>query len=183
MHPSGDVGTTLDAAVASVAILIDEPERFRQRAAAVAAELGTATIPELATRFHSPSSPEPTGFGVRERGMGGWLSAWQFAIFELLFHFGAAAVPLLRSVAFGEYDWIQGNAVEILIRLAAAGIDRQQTVSDLRRQLPVFRHEAILYAVGPVLTHAARDPAVTGVVSELDDLPEWRDAVRELQEE
>jgi hypothetical protein len=177
------MGITLDAAVASVAILIDEPERFSRRAAAVAAELGTATIPELATRFHVPSSPEPTGFGFRERGIGGWLSAWQFAIFELLFHFGTAAVPLLRSVAFGEYDWTQGNAVEILIRLAAAGIDRQQTVTDLRRLLPLFRHEAMLYAVGPVLRHAARDPAVKGVVSELEDLPEWRDAMRELQAE
>jgi hypothetical protein len=174
---------TLDVAVASVAILIDEPERFRQRAAAVAAELGTAAIPELATRLHSPSSPEPTEFGFRERGIGGWLSAWQFAIFELLFHFGTAALPLLRSVAFGAYDWTQGNAVEILVRLAAEGIDRPHIVSDLRRELPLFRHEAVLYAVGPLLEHAARDPAVTGVVRELEDLPEWRDAVRELQQE
>jgi hypothetical protein len=39
-----------------------------------------------------------------------------------------------------------------------------------------------LYSVGPLLHQAARDPAVAAVVRELDDLPEWQEAVEELRE-
>jgi hypothetical protein len=114
--------------------------------------------------------------------LGGWLSAWQFAIFELFYQFGAPALPVLRRVGFGEYDWTQGNAVEVLVRLAAVGVDRERTVADLRREFPGFRYEAQLYSVGPVLHHAARDPAIAGVVRELEDLPDWQEAARELRE-
>jgi hypothetical protein len=176
------VATTLDTAVTSVAVLIDDAEQFRARAAAVAKELGPPAIAELATRFHSPPEPEPPGFGYEQRGLVGWMSAWQFAIFELFLQFGAAALPVLRRVAFGEYDWTQGNAVEVLVRLAAAGVDRERTVADLRREFPGFRYEAHLYSVGPLLHHAARDPAVAGVIRELEDLPEWQEAARELRE-
>jgi hypothetical protein len=175
------VATALDTAVSSVAVLIDDADLFRARAAAVARELGPSTVEELATRFHSPPRPEPPGFGYEQRGLGGWLSIWQFAIFELFFQFGAAALPVLRRVAFGEYDWTQGNAVEVLVRLAAAGVERERTVADLRREFPTFRYEATLYSVGPLLHHAARDPAVAAVVRELEDMPEWREAAEELR--
>jgi hypothetical protein len=85
-------------------------------------------------------------------------------------------------VAFGEYDWTQGNAVEVLVRLAATGVEREQTVTDLRREFPGLRYEAQLYSVGPLLHHAARDPAVSAVVRELENLPEWQEAVQELGE-
>lgn len=126
----------LDIAVTSVAILIDDAEQFRARAAAESRKLGSDDVEELATRFHAPPQPAPAGFGYEQRGLGGWLSAWQFAIFELYFQFGAAALPVLRRVAFGEYDWTQGNAIEVLVRLAAAGVERERTVADMRREFP-----------------------------------------------
>ena len=175
------MATALDTAVSSVAVLIDDADLFRARAAAVARELEPSAIEELATRFHSPPRPEPPGFEYEQRGLGGWLSAWQFAIFELFFQCRAAALPVLRRVAFGEYDWTQGNAVEVLVRLAAAGVECERTVADLRRELPNFRYEATLYSVGPLLHHAARDPAVAAVVRELEDMPEWREAAEELR--
>jgi hypothetical protein len=175
------MANALDEAVASVAVLIDDVQEFRARAAAVARQLGPAAIPELSIRLHSPPYPEPSGFGSEQRGLGGWLSAWQFAIFELFFEFGTAALPMLRQVAFGEYDWTQGNAVEILVRLAAKGIDREQVIAELRREFPRFRVEAQLYSVGPILHHAARDAAVAAVVRQLEDIPEWRAAADELR--
>ena len=66
---------TLDEAVTSVAILVDDLQEFRARAAAVALQQGPATIDELCTRFHSPPRAEPPGFGPEQRGLGGWLSA------------------------------------------------------------------------------------------------------------
>ena len=174
------MASTLDEAVTSVAILVDEVHEFRARAAAVALWLGPATIDELCTRFHSPPRGEPPGFGPEQRGLGGWLSAWQFAIFELFFEFGSAALPMLRQVAFGEYDWTQGNAIEVLVRLAARGIEREQIIAELRQEFPRFRIEAQLYSVGPLLDHAARDSEVAAVVRELNDISEWRAAVEEL---
>jgi hypothetical protein len=100
----------------------------------------------------------------------------------LFFHFGAAALPILRRVAFGDYDWTQGNAIEVLVRLAAVGVDREQIVAELRREFPRIRYEAQLYSVGPLLYHVDRDPAVAAVVRELEDLPEWQQAVQELRE-
>jgi hypothetical protein len=171
----------LDEAVTSVAVQIDDPEQFRARAAIVAQQLGPSAIAELSTRFHTPPQPEPPGFGYEQRGLGGWLSTWQFAVFELFFQFGADALPVLRQVAFGEYDWIQGNAIEVLVRLAATGVDREQIVTDLRRSFPGLREEAQLYSVGPLLYHAARDPAVAAVVRELEDIPQWRSAAEMLR--
>jgi hypothetical protein len=171
-----------DEAVGSVALQIDDLQKFRAQAAIVARQLGSAAVPALSTRFHSPPRPEPPGFDGGQRGLGGWLSAWQFAIFELFFEFGTAALPVLRQVAFGEYDWIQGNAVEVLVRLAAKGIEREQIIGELRREFPRFREEAQLYAVGPLLHHAAQDPAVAAVVRQLEDMPAWRAAAEELRE-
>jgi hypothetical protein len=174
------MASAIDEAVASVAVLIDDVQEFRARAAAVAAQLGPTAIEELCTRFHSPPRAEPPGFGPEQRGLGGWLSAWQFAIFELFFEFGRAALPVLRQVAFGEYDWTQGNAVEVLVRLAARGIEREQIIAELRREFPRLRVEAQLYSVGPLLEHAARDLAVANLVRQLEDISEWRAAVEEL---
>jgi hypothetical protein len=42
----------LDTAVTSVAVLIDDADKFSARAAAVAHELGPDAIAEFATRFH-----------------------------------------------------------------------------------------------------------------------------------
>jgi len=174
------MASAIDKAVASVAMLIDDAQAFRARAAAVALQLGPTAIDELRTRFHSPPRAEPPGFGPEQRGLGGWLSAWQFAIFELFFEFGSAALPVLRQVAFGEYDWTQGNAVEVLVRLAAKGIEREQIIAELRREFPRLRVEAQLYSVGPLLENAARDPAVATVVRLLEDISEWRAAIEEL---
>ena len=173
--------SALEEAVASVAVRIDDVQEFRAQAAAVAQALGPAVIGELCTRFHSPPPTEPPGFGPEQRGLGGWLSAWQFAIFELFFEFGSAALPMLRQVAFGEYDWTQGNAIEVLVRLAARGIEREQIIAELRQEFPRLRVEAQLYSVGPLLDYAARDSAVAAVVRELNDIPEWRAAVEELR--
>src|SRR4030095_2993205 len=109
------------------------PKKSSPPPPAVAQELGPAAIAELATRFHSPPRAEPPGFGIEQRGFSGWLSAWQFAIFELFFHFGAAALPVLRCVAFGQYDWTQGNAIDVLVRLAAVGVEGGPILAELRQ--------------------------------------------------
>jgi len=98
----------------------------------------------------------------------------------------AAAYPrgnlqsLSSSSSLEVRPWTQGNAVEVLVRLAARGIEREQIIVELRREFPRLRVEAQLYSVGPLLDHAARDSAVAALMRELNDISEWRAAVEEL---
>jgi hypothetical protein len=88
---------------------------------------------------------------------------------------------VLRRVAFGEYDWTQGNAIEILCRLAALGIDRQRTLDDLKSEMPTMRDTALLYAAGPLLHQAMGNPQLAAVVEELQQVAEFKDSVDELR--
>lgn len=146
------VGGELDRAIESVAVLIEEDLTFGARAKAVARKFGPRIIPELQQRFHRPTV-SPPGFTVEERGLSAWLSYWQFAIFEIIFQFREQALPMLRQVAFGEYDWTQANAIELLCRLAAEGIDRDRTLADLKRAMPGMRDTALLYVARPLVRH------------------------------
>ena len=123
----------LNTAIRSVAILVDSQVAFGSRAADVAGQLGPSAIEMLVSRLHTPSCPTPETFESGVRGLGAWLTAWQFAVFEILFHFRSSAVEVLRRIAWGEYDWTQGNALEILVRLAAEGIGRDVMTADFHQ--------------------------------------------------
>ena len=163
-----------------VARAIHEPEVFNKRARTAADQLGPQTIDTLAALFHSEHSP-PDELADQFPGLGQWIAARQFAIFEMFYHFGEAALPVLRKVAFGEYDWTQGNAIEILCRLAADGIDREAIIADIRREFPKLRYEAQLYAVGPLLEQAEVNPTLAMMLEQLEDLQAYRDTVEELR--
>ena len=162
-----------------VARAIHEPEVFKKRAKTAADQLGPETIDTLAELLHSEHRP-PDELADQFSGLGQWIAARQFAIFEMYYHFGEAALPVLRKVAFGEYDWTQGNAIEILCRLAAKGIDREEIIADIRRAFPKLRYEAQLYAVGPLLEQAEVNPTLAMVLQQFEDLQEYRDTVAEL---
>ena len=145
----------------------------------MAQKLGPECISTLPQFFHDPPK-KPDNLKEDFNGLGDWISACQFAAFEILYNLGEAALPLLRKVCFGEYDWTQGNAIEILCRLAAEGVDRERTISDLRRELPVMQYEAHLYAARPLLEQAATNPAIAEVLRSLD-VAEFKEAIEELR--
>jgi len=171
-------------AIAAVAVRIDDDRQFRAAAAEAASNLGRGPdlIESLTRRFHSPTEP-PEGFRLEQRGLGGWLSAWQFAIFEIFYNLGADALPILRKVAYGEYDWTQGNAIEVLCRLAANGVNRGEIIDELKREFPSLRCEAQLYALRPLLRQIDTNPNLKSVLDELSELDEFREAVAELTDE
>ncbi|MBN3777338.1 hypothetical protein G3O06_07170 [Burkholderia sp. Ac-20345] len=168
-------------AIHSVAILVDDRVAFGSQAADVAARLGPRAIDMLVSRLHSPSHPAPEAFDPSVRGLGGWLAAWQFAIFEILVHFDDSALDSIREIAWGEYDWTQGNALEILVRLAAKGIGREQTIADFHRNFEHVAEEAKRYAVAPLLHRAKFEPEVAAIVSKLQSIPDWREVVYRLE--
>lgn len=172
----------LSQTVAQVATKIVAPPTFRTAAAEAAGNLDPSAIATLSKRFHSPPDA-PDGFGPKEVGLGGWLSYWQLAIFEIYYNFGADAIPALRPIAYGEYDWTQGNAIEILCRLAADGVQTREIVDELKREFPKLRYEAQLYAVRPMLAQAENNPQLAKIIDELSALEEFQETVAELTEE
>ena len=164
-----------------VAASIHESDEFRSRASAAANELGADAIETLSTLFHNEHSP-PAELADKFPGPGAWIAARQFAIFEMFYHFREAALPVLRRVAFGKYDWTQGNALEVLCRLAAEGVDRELIIADIRREFPNIRYEAQLYSIGPLLKQAENNPALAAVLREFEDMEEYQDIVEELKD-
>jgi hypothetical protein len=162
-----------------IAEAIGDPPEFSRRAHETAKVVGAGAIELLAAEFHTESSP-PEEIANKFPGLGQWIAARQFSIFEVLFCLGPASLPVLRRVAFGEYDWTQGNAIEILCRFAAHGIEREQILAGLKNAMPGFRHEALLYAAGPLLSHAKTDANIQVVIDELLIVPEFKDACDEV---
>jgi len=154
-------------------------DAFRLRAAAVADDLGPSSIPDLASLFHAEHTPPPE-LASAFPGLGEWITARQFAIFEVFYHFGDHAIPVLKHVAFGEYDWTQGNAIEILCRLAADGVRREEIVDALIEHLPDMREEAHAYALGPLLNQSATNPELQAVMAKLLMVPEFKSGYDDL---
>lgn len=177
-----DESNDLSRMVSDVATKIEDPLAFRAAAAEAAATLDASVIQTLSKRFHSPPDA-PDGFGPDEVGLGGWLACWQFAIFEIYYNFGADAVPALRPVAYGEYDWTQGNAIEILCRLAADGVQTRDIVDELKCKFPNLRYEAQLYAIRPLLAMAEDNPKLAAIIEELSTVEEFQETVAELTED
>lgn len=172
----------LNAIVAELAVQVDNLAAFRVAAAQAARQIKPEGIEALAGRFHDPP-PAPAGFGIEELGLGGWLAAWQAAIFEVFYHFGERSLPVLRSVAFGEYDWTQANAIEVLCRLAANGVQRSRILAEVQDAFPGLRYEAQLYTVRALLAQIEESASLAKVVEELKSVDDFAETVAEILEE
>ncbi len=147
---------------------------LRLRAKTVARELGPSSIDELSSLLHAEHSP-PSELQKNFPRLGEWITARHFAIFEVLYNMGPASIPTLKRVAFGQYDWIQGNAIEVLCRMAADGNSSEEIIADLIAHLPMVREEAQIYALGPLLQQSETIPALQKVLKRLQVVPEFRD--------
>jgi len=178
--------TTIDAQLCGekirwVASSMHDSVEFCTRARAAADDLGPDAIMTLATLFHSEHNP-PDDLADQFPGLGDWIAARQFAIFEMFYCFRDAALPVLRHVACGEYDWTQGNAIEVLCRLASEGVERDQIIAEVRRELPNLRYKALIYAFRPLLKQAENDLALAAVLLEFQDMDEYQQTIEELKD-
>ncbi len=143
--------------IAWVAASITTPETFHQRARLAAEALGPRCIPGLPAFFHKPPAI-PGEVKDQFQGLGQWMEACQAAIFVILYYFREAALPLLRKVAFGLYDWTQARAIEILCKFALEGIERQQIERELAQALPQLRYETVMRIAGSLAQLAVVTP-------------------------
>jgi len=152
---------------------------LRVRAKTVATELNPTSIDVLAGLSHSEHTPPPELAGSFP-ALGQWIAARQFAIFEIFYYLGKSSIPTLKRIAFGKYDWTQGNAIEILCRLAADGVNRDDIVDALIVHLPSIRDEAHGYALGPLLSQAEKNHALKMVIERLLVVPEFRESYENI---
>jgi hypothetical protein len=164
--------------IAAVAMKIQDRSAFEAAAKDVAERFGASTVTGLYGRLHKTTA-SPAEFEFPHVPLGAWLGAWQFAIFEVFYNVREPALPFVRRVAFGDYDWTQGNAIEILCRWASEGLDRDRTVRELRYWAPKIVPEALDYAVGPLLSQAARNHALRELINELRSIPEFDQACKD----
>lgn len=169
-------------AIVFVAKELNQPRAsFEAKANEMAKELGSEAIELLPRFFHNPPV-KPTELEGKFTGLSGWLSACQFAAFELLFQLGEEALPTIRNVAFGPYDWTQGNAIEVLIRFATENIQREQILAELNSEISNIQYEAIHYALAPLLFQAKTNPELFDTLNQITD-EEFQEILQEVKEE
>lgn len=173
--------THCNSKVRWVAEAIYDSTSFKDRARSVASELGPEAIETLAKLFHSEHTPPPE-LKNKFPGLGQWIAARQFAIFEIFYFFGAPALPILRRTAFGVYDWTQGNAIEILCRLAADGIESKKIIKELKTHLPTMFEEAHYYAAGPLAKQAKENAQLNEIVIQLLTVPEFKESYNHVMQ-
>ncbi|WP_039790067.1 hypothetical protein [Herbaspirillum huttiense] len=162
-----------------VAEVISDAPEFERRASTAAKDVGEFELAGMEAQIHLEFIP-PKHLEEKFPGLGQWLTARQVAIFEILFFVGSPALPFLKKVAFGPYDWSQGNAIEILCRIAAQDANHQEIISSLSMAAPTIRYEALMYALEPLKARASRDDAIQQVINQLITQPEFGEAYHEL---
>ena len=156
-------------------------DESRKIAKEKSAEFTISDLESFKKLFHNPPK-ESELYNYKKHGLGAWLSTCQFAIFEIYFNLGEEAIPFIREIAWGEYDWTQGNAIELLIRFAASGIQREEILNDIKRNYPDIRYEAQLYAIQPLIPKLGSDPELKAIFDELIELESFRESYQELTE-
>ena len=159
------------------------PDQLFQEMARVKRKyLSADDIPDLLTMLHlEPRAP--ASFDSAKHGLGGWLNACQFSIFEILFNFGEVVLPDIRKIAWGEYDWIQGNAIELLIRFAAEGIQTERILAEINSRFPDIQYEARLYALESLVVQLRYSKKTAPVIDKLMQIEDFRNAFEELTQD
>ncbi len=137
-----------------VAQEFEDSDKFKEAAYLVANRLEFSSAKELTQYFHNtPPEPEALKSKTKKYGLlGVWMSICQNAIFEILFNYKAQAIPTLYSIGFGEYDWTQYKAIDVLCRLAKDGIETDAIVKNIGEKIQDFRYEAAMPSLESLAT-------------------------------
>ncbi|HMA95917.1 MAG TPA: hypothetical protein VKP30_24685 [Polyangiaceae bacterium] len=166
--------------IAYVASSLKDPVEFSLRAQHSAEQLGKRAIGKSKAYFWTPPE-KPSSHAGEYEGLGEWMSMCQAAIFEIWFHLGSVALPELRKVAFGSYDWTQAYATNALCRLATQGLDTEKTAAGIAKALPRWRYEQVMRVCGRVAELAARSEVLLEAYDRLIEVYKATDPVDALE--
>ncbi len=152
--PENKPAKGLDELLIEVAQEFEDSNKFKEAAQAVANQLEFSSAIALTQYFHqTPPEPEALKSKTRKYGLLGiWISICQNAIFEILYNYKAQAIPTLYSIGFGEYDWTQYKAIDVLCRLANEGIETEAIIKNIGGKIQDFRYEAAMPSLESLAT-------------------------------
>ncbi|MFK7923099.1 MAG: hypothetical protein AB8H47_14140 [Bacteroidia bacterium] len=127
----------------------ENPDRFSAAAQRVASQFAFIQVERLTLYFHDPpATPEALKETLVKYGqLGVWMNVCQNAIFEVLYQYKEEAIPTLNGIMFGEYDWTQYKAIDVLCKFANEGIRADGIISDIGKNLSRFRYETVFAAI------------------------------------
>lgn len=139
----------LDVMLVKVGQEFEDEVRFKNAAKDVASRLPFADAARFTKYFHNtPSEPESLKSKTAKYGrFGVWMNICQSAIFEIFYNYREQAIPTLYSIAFGEYDWTQYKAIDVLCRLASDGVETDKIIAAIGAKIQSFRYEATMPSI------------------------------------
>jgi hypothetical protein len=172
----------IDEKIAKLAhLLITNEGAFEKAAKDESALLDSTDLAYLTTKFHDPPRVH-SDINEGELKLGQWIAVCQYAIFELFYNLDAYSLPLIEDIAFGEYDWTQATALEVLCRLFIDGRVSEQTVKEINIKMSRMRYETHLYLANSLLVRQKRDKRFGDIISKLDN-ESFQEALQELSEQ
>lgn len=174
--------TVIDRAIPHLAgLMFTSPDKFFDQTKTVAAQLTQKDLPLLRNRLHT-NLPVPENVDQSQLGLSGWLAACQYTIFEVIYHIGLPAVPMLKEIAFGEYDWIQANALDLLTRFYMDGKLPAEIIDEIDGHLAGMRYESHLYYAQHLIALRRKDQRYEMQVIQRIKNQELHEAIAEIME-
>jgi hypothetical protein len=169
----------IDHLIANLGVaLITNRESFESLAKQQTGNLSIDDLPYLLDKLHN-SPPVHPDIKKEELQLGEWMAICQYAIFELIYQFDIKALPTLKAIAFGEYDWTQATALEVLCRLYADGKLAADIISEIDLRLNGMRHETYLYFTRSLLKRREHDQRFAEIITQIKDI-DFRCTLAEL---
>ncbi len=160
--------------IASAAALANNPDKFRERAQSVAAEIGPGKVSEVFQFLRKTSQTEAATILRRPPADGlHALIAWQMAIMEILSYLGpealSAAWELLDDNQTPEHTPDKTHAVRLAVKIAALGTASQceETIQVLTTRLSKLHGVGMRYAIFNLMDEAKTIPKIAEILASL----------------
>jgi hypothetical protein len=109
------------------------------------------------------------------------MAVCQYVIFEILYNTGTKHLAFIQKVAFGEYDWTQATALEVLIRLTLEKTMAAETIPLINDKIGEMRYETHLYLAAGLKARGQRDKQYLEILKQLDN-KYFQEALLEIEE-
>jgi len=158
--------------------LLTSEDSFEEEAKKKAAQLTSENIDYLISKLHDPPMVD-SRINEQHLRLGQWQAVCQYSIFELIYHVDSPPLKLLKRFAYGEYDWTQATALEVICRMYVNGEISYNIIEEIDDNLKSMRHETHLYLAQGLLARANKDSRFRDIINQFKNT-DFHNAVKEL---
>lgn len=131
---------------ASIVYFLDDKE-YKEKIKSIAEKIESDEIINLTNYFYKNFLEYPKEIKNHMKALGAWIELKQNIIFSIFEEIGEPAVPTLKIIAFGKYDWTQIRALQVLCIFAEKGIHKSEIIKDIIKHLDEFRYETYISVI------------------------------------